>query len=69
MNIMIHASYEFDPMFMSLVMACNKPFFCKAYRAYNKEITMRIIALGKKNLQSVWFYMDFFLVGIGLLPG
>lgn len=31
------------------------------------EILLRIIGLGTKNLTNVWFYMDFLLVGIGLL--
>lgn len=34
---------------------------------YTIEITLRIIGLGTKNLTILWFYLDFFLVAIGLL--
>lgn len=34
---------------------------------FTVEILLRVVGLGMKNLTNVWFYMDFLLVGIGLL--
>lgn len=46
----------------------NCRLFCALFLRWfhAEEITLRIIGLGTKNLTILWFYLDFFLVAIGL---